>query len=145
MLRNRWSIRIDSPPRRLLALNVPGWFREAGFLEWLNAPASATWHPKGGGAGSGSDAFVYFTWNGPDNPMRPGGPSLEPIERVECSDWPGPSADGLTPPLPEGLVRELAELFASEEKLNKISWAGSRIEFDPDGHWEGILWFRNLL
>lgn len=43
-----------------LVLNVPDWFEDAEFTEWLNSPRTTvmTWHPKGELPNEWSDVLV---------------------------------------------------------------------------------------
>ena len=64
-----WIGKVDEPPMPLVKINAPGWFSDPKFLEWLNAPRTATWHTAGEAPDDYSDVFFTFCdGDGSDSP-----------------------------------------------------------------------------
>lgn len=56
---------------KVLRLNAPQWYAREDFMQWLDGPASATWHLKGSPACEGSDAFfTHDHREGSDTPCE---------------------------------------------------------------------------
>ena len=60
----------------VVRINAPDWYRDEGWLRWLNSNHSATWHKPGADAGEFSDVFFTFDSKDgsdyPDSEDRPG-------------------------------------------------------------------------
>lgn len=53
------------------------WYGDPGFLKWLNAPTTATWHVSGTPPDEMSDVFTYVCdCDGSDRPGVDGAPSI---------------------------------------------------------------------